>query len=540
MKNSIISLRTIQGSNYNYKPIIIDEYIIDSPEWRISQSWYIPSNYEPSGKIPCTILNSDGFINTRYPYNDQIWFMCRQVVANNSASYNSSNTIINYIDENGNLNLLNKVPYFSNGTSLNTILPNYDYINEIYNIYLIGPNNAKILVYNNPDQAPIINDNLVNGPNLQNYYILNNTLFALGNNRNNLYQIGQPNNLPRQSSSYSIFKSGYFGGNLFEEAYNVFWYQYFIGKVFKILRTNFTTNSTDIFSFPITSSRSIGGSQWSLMGGRYEMGEFVIYISNTTSILRNTYNNLIKSFPFIKVFNIPTGWISKSLIIRNINSISSITLTQSHTSTITQTPTSTPNDITFSFGKTKSKTITVTPTPNVVAITYSLQNTLSTTPTPTLTPLLSITSIYVSYTSSYYTPASFNMTPTSTPTIKYIKAILNSITSSPISQYQNNQVDKNISPGGAVGISFGAILCIIVLFFGGIFIYNKIIGTPFITQKSFYKSLKRSLISKKDNNTFISDKDIDIKVISNPSSIYNNINPRMEQLDTTKDISCPV
>jgi hypothetical protein len=228
-----------------------------------------------------------------------------------------------------------------------------------------------------------------------------------------------------------------------------------------------------------------------------------------------------------------------------ISSISSIKLSQYQTPKMTRTPTSTPKNITYSFGLTKSQTPTITSKPRPSVITTNVfENTLSKTPTSTLTSSYSVTSLQtttIMYVSSYYKPAFFNITPTffnitptffnitpeflnitptffnititSTPTIKNITDFLNSIKSPSISPHQNNQLDNNIFRWNVVGISFGVILCI-ALFFS-----YKINVTP----KTFYKSVKRSLIDKKEN-TIISAKENDKIVISNPESIYNNIN----------------
>jgi len=293
-KDSIFTLQIPDNNNTVYKPIFVKEWFFNNTSWVIHQTWNYPFISE-TNKSACTILDIDGHgkIVSLYPANNEIWFLCKNASTNSTVNNNSS-LIISRIQENGDWYYWNKINYFQNDTL--DILP------------YIENNNINILYQFGKD---ILLQNLTNATNFSNFTLnmLNNTFFKFDKIDN---EINQTLNISKNEYFNISKQDSFYKNTSFHETDNIIWCQ-LNNKLVRIILDNI--NNHILYEYHLIPDN------WKLIDGRFENNVLYIYISNSTHIAKNSYDDIINNTPFKNIIQVEPGFKIKSIFIRDFVSI---------------------------------------------------------------------------------------------------------------------------------------------------------------------------------------------------------------------------
>ena len=139
-QNSFITLRTPAlppSGGGNVAPVKYGELVLEewsSETFQLIQSW----------NAPCTLPGlstevwTEGRLNPRYPWGDQVWFLCRNVPVNSPLSYSPAPVSYMYLNEDGFLTKCVEDFVYPNGTNLLNVIPYTDVTQGINALYLLG------------------------------------------------------------------------------------------------------------------------------------------------------------------------------------------------------------------------------------------------------------------------------------------------------------------------------------------------------------------------------------------------------------------
>ena len=466
--SSLITLRTPNAPSAGggntpppppYAPLILEEWNSNT----LVQEW----------TLPCTLPGlstetwTEGRLSSRYPWGDQVWVLCRNVPANSSFNTNPAPVSLVYLDEQGNVGTWAEESFYLNGTNAVNIIPYWDETQSLNVFYMLGggtlangptspakPAQARLRVDSGQGTPPDVQGGLlasVAGVTINQLRILNNTLFGMGTyggsatNVPATFLIGSVGVLPEaaRTSSTTIPITFPVFSIWTDPFQNNWWFT-------SLNRTGYLGHMQNgvLQEYPLPPSASagtLGGVSWSIATARQESPDFALYMTNKSHIVKNTLSGLQNGLPYQTLLQAPPGWRYLSAYARSVVPSASPTPSSSATATSSPSATSsasaTPTTSSFptqtsSASPSASASATITGRPSSTA-TYSY---IPQTPTASSSASPSATSS----SSSTSTPSATS-TSSNNNTIPYIPPDANSL------------VDE-ISPGGAVGITFGTIL----------------------------------------------------------------------------------
>lgn len=476
--DSLITLRTVLapkagGGNTAppppYGPLILEEWNTSG----LVQSW------TPSCTLPglSTETWAEGHLSPRYPWSDQVWFLCRNVPVNSSLSTNPAPVVYSYLNEEGTLNTWVEEPLYPNGTNLINIIPYWDETQNLNVFYLLGggtqangptspakPAQARIRVDSGPGQPPDAQGSLLlssTGVTINQIRILNGTLYgtglfggSIGIPNPMIFQIGSENNLPTGTRNPSIQIPNFpLVLSVWTDFISPIWWRTGLNRTAYIARHNNSDGSDLVFALPPSpSGGTVGGVSWSIATARQEGSDFAVYLTNSSHILKNTLNGLQNGIPYQPLLQAPPGWRYLSAHARNPNipspsstptptSTSTASSSASASSTASSSASATP---TSSPSATSQPTGTSSPSASASASAYS-----SSTATASRNPDISASQ---TPTNSPSNSASFSKSPSSTPSNGTIPF-----------PPENNQAESTaITPGEQAGIGLGSIAAICI------------------------------------------------------------------------------
>lgn len=476
--DSLVSLRTTVsqpsagGNSILYKELILEEW--NSNPVLLLQTW------TPNCTLPDIQTESlrEGLLRSRFPYGDGVWFLCRNVPVNTTFSTQIAPLVIMNLQENGEMiQYATDTNAYPGGTTTNLVLPYWDIINNRNVFYILGgavqasigtpprPSQPRIRIDSGSGTPPEIQGVLATYPagvNPVSLSIMTDSLFmpALVPNGTSIaffavYLVGQDNNLPtgtRNSVSFALPTAPQMLSSWTFPSIDTLWYTA-INRLPYLARTNFTesdpTKQTLVFTLPGGGpSGTLGGITWRINTARFE-GEYfttgeTVYISNGSSIVKNTVLGLTTGVSYQLVATAPTGWRFMDVHARSVNLPSP-----------TPTPTATAT-MTSSMTPIATETSSMTPTS-----TATTSATMSSTITPTTTATMSSTPT-TTQTSSSSSSASHSADPPVTlspsPTISVSPSPSNGTIPNPA----NIPTSKVLTPGEEAGISIGAIAAVVI------------------------------------------------------------------------------
>lgn len=465
-QSSLISLRTTSSSpsGGNQSPLVYRELLLE--EW--SSTYEFVQNWS----VPCTLPGissetlTEGLLRSRYPFGDGIWFLCRDVPVGNNISYTPAPVLMMNLQEDGNLiQWASDTTSYPAGTSTNMVLNWYDSILDNYVFYLLGglkpagagtlprPAQPRLRIDTGPGTPPDVQGALANiatNVNPTAMTIMTDSLYipavipnATASSFFSIYLVGTENTLPintRSVVSYAVYNEPLMLSVWTFPFIDVIWYTGF-NRVPYLARTNFSitdpSQMTIVLPLPASSSSgTLGGPSWRVSTARFE-GDYystgdTVYLNNGTDIYKNTIVGLVQGLPYQSVLHSPPGWKFMDVHARQL---------------FLPSPTATPT-----ASSTSSASATATASASATATTTASASSSSTSsPTSTSTVSASVSSSFSSqptYSSSASSSAS------SSPSATSSKGLPPPVPPTP----DANSVVDNISPGGAVGITFGTIL----------------------------------------------------------------------------------
>ena len=547
-QSSLITLRTVvapksSGGNQppppTYGPLILEEW----SDSTLLQSW------TPSCTLPGLSSETwtEGRLSSRYPWGDQVWFLCRSVPVNSPLSTNPAPVAYMNLQEDGTLGVYVEESLYPNGTNLVNILPYTDTEQGINVFYLLGggtqangptsparPAQARIRVDSGQGQPPDAQGALLSsttGITLNQLRILNHTLYGVGLNAGSIglpspaiYQIGQGGVLPTGTRTPSTLIPNFpLILSVWTDPFSDLWWRTGLNRSAYLARHDNADGSDQVFPLPPSASAgTLGGVSWSIASARQEGSEFAIYLTNTSHLVKNTLNGLQSGLPYQPVLQAPPGWRYLSAHARN-------PILPSPSATSTATATATPSasaSASASAVASASATATASPTSTAGPTTTS---TGSPVPTSSSSPSASA-SASSSATASRDPQRSPNPSLSSSPTPSTSNGTL------PVPPAANAYTDSaGLSPGETTGISLGAIAVVCV---AGILLVHYSPTVKRLYTRQFGASVK----SAKKGVSFRTpvSSDLPITINHNPQAILQQRLDQLRQLQkqqSTKEIA---
>jgi hypothetical protein len=342
-QSSLITIRTpiaARGPGGNTPPVSYSPLILE--EWGSSgllQEW----------TAPCTLPGlstetwTEGRLSPRYPWGDQVWFLCRNVPVNSSLSYSPAPVRYMYLSEEGFLTTCIEDFVYPNGTNLLNLLA-YNDLSQGTNVYyLLGGGSTGSGPANPPRAAqPRIRvDSALCAPadtegsllafpqgvTINQLRILDRTLYgtglftssAGGAPQPTIFQIGSEGVLPTGTRNPTANIAGFpLVFSSWTEPLSSIWWRTGLNRTGYVALYNNTDATDKVFTLPPSSTGgTLGGASWSVATARQEGSEFAVYLSNTTHIVKNTLNGLTTGQPYQALLQAPPGWRYLSAHARN-------------------------------------------------------------------------------------------------------------------------------------------------------------------------------------------------------------------------------
>lgn len=545
-QNSLITLRTVLapkatgGGNVAppppYGPLVLEEWDTTG----LVQSW----------SPPCTLPGlsaeawTEGSLNPRFPWGDQVWFLCRNVPVNSSLATNPAPVNYMVLNEDGVLSSWVEEPLYPNGTNVISVLPYIDLVQGINVFYLLGggtvasgsPTTAKtaqprIRVDSGPGVPPDAQGALLasmTGTTINELRILNNTLYGTGLFASStglpnptIFQIGAEGTLPTgtrnpvtQIPNFPLVLSSW------TEPHTNFWWRTGFNRTAYLALHNNADGSDLVFPVPpAASAGTLGGPTWSVATARREASDFAVYLTNTSHIVKNTLNGLQSGLAYQPIVQAPPGWRFLSAHARN-PSIPSPTATATATASASASASAT---ATSSSVPTSTASATATSSPTASA---------SATSRPSSTSSASASASSSAYPTSISTasrnPNASPASPTSSVSITPSTTPSNGTLPVPP---ENNQVTPDaLTPGAQAGITLGSVAAVCI---AGLLLLKFSSPLQNLWTRQFGSSLKtakKGVSFRKPVST-----DVPITISHNPQVLVQH---RIEQLkDLQKQLS---
>lgn len=539
--NSIVTLRTVVapragGGNTAppppYGPLILEEWGSSG----LLQSW----------SPPCTLpglsteLWTEGRLSPRYPWQDQVWFLCRNVPVNSSLATNPAPVRYMVLNEEGVLNTCIEDFVYPNGTNVLNILPYNDEAQGLNAFYLLGggtsangpasparPAQPRIRVASDACAPADTEGSLLafpQGVTINQLRILEGTLYGTGIFQSasggvpapTIFQIGAEGVLPTGTRNPTANIAGFpLVLSSWTDPFSGLWWRTGLNRTGYVALYNNSDSTDKVFLLPPSSSAgTLGGVSWSVATARKEGSDFAVYLTNTSHIVKNTLNGLQNGLPYQPVVQAPAGWRYLSAHARNpslptpsatstatASSSASSSASASSTATASATATAT---TTSSATSSASATARVSSTPSPSASASSSSNP-SSTPTATRDPQLS-----PGPTASNSPSISF--TPSSTPSNGTV----------PVPPNNAAADTTSLSPGAQTGIGLGSIAAFCI---AGLLMIKY---SPAV-QRLYIQKFGSSVKSAKKGVSFRSPvtADVPITISHNPNVL---VQQRLEQL----------
>lgn len=524
-QTSLLTLRTLLPPKagggtapppLTYGPLILEE-------------WDTANNLQQTWTPPCSLPGlsteswTEGRITPRFPWGDQAWFLCRNVPVNSSLSYNPASVSLMYLDELGTLGSWAEEAFYPNGTNALNILPYYDEQQSIHIFYMLGggatgkPAQARIRVDTGQGTPPDVQGGLLSsttGITINQLRILNKTLYGMGaygsaaNSVPAAFQIGSQASLPTAGRSPAItIPIGLQVLSSWTDPFGTSWWHTGLNRTGYLGHTE--NGMLQLFPLPPSASTgTLGGASWTVATARQESTEFVVYLTNTSHIVKNTLNGLQNGLPYQPVMQAPPGWRYLSAHARNPNlptPIATATASASASASATGSATATTS-------------ASSSPSPSASATPSS-----STTSTPTAAPTISSTPSSSASASAYPSGASLPPSPSPTASPSASNGTI------PLPPDSNQATNSGLSTGEQTGIGLGSIAAFCIA------------GLAFIkfspSLKNLWTSQFGSSIPKHTGVNFRKpiSTDLPITISHNPNVL---VQQRLEQLkDLQKQIS---
>ena len=547
-QDSLILLRTVLppragGGNTAppppYGPLVLEEWSSSG----LVQEWNPPCSLPGLSAETWT----EGKLTPRYPWGDQVWFLCRNVPVNSSLATNPAPVDSMYLSEDGNLATWVEETLYPNGTNVLNILPYWDESQALNVFYLLGggtvasgptspakPPQARIRVDSGPGQPPDAQGALLSsstGITINQLRILNHTLYgvglfsaAAGIPSPTIYQIGSQGILPTGTRNpVSTIPNFPLILSVWTDPFSDTWWRTGFNRTAYLARHNNADGTDTVFALPpSTSAGTLGGVSWTVATARQEGADFAVYLTNTSHIVKNTLNGLTNGLPYQPVVQAPSGWRYLSAHARNPNiptPSATATATASSTASASATASSSAS-ATATASSSGSPSATSTPTP-------------AATPSSTATPTASSSASPSASSTATATrdPAiSPGPTPSNTASISASPSTTPSNGTIPFPPNNNPSPIESLTPEAKAGIGLGGIgaLCI-----AGLMALHFNPTLKNLWTRQFGKSVK----GVKKGASFRSpvSTDVPITISHNPQVL---VQQRLEQLrDLQKQIS---
>ena len=539
-QTSFISLRTTApppsgGGNQPvtiYRELVLEEW--DLTQNQLLQSW----------NLPCTLPGlstetwQEGHLSARYPWEDQVWLLCRNVPVNSSLNISPAPVVYSFLNEEGVLGTWAEEPLYTNGTNLLNVIPYWDQTQGFTTLYLLGggtvgvPAKAsipRIRVDSGQGLPPDTQGALLQsttGVSINQLRILNNTLYGLGLFLGStglpnptIFQIGSVGSLPtgtrtptQQIPNFPLILS------VWSDPFSDIWWRTGLNRTAYLARHDNNDGSDLVFPLPPSqTSGTLGGVTWRIATARKENSDFAVYLMNNTNIVKNTLNGLQSGLPYEPVLQAPPGWRYLSAHARNPN-IPTPSATPTATSTASSSPSSTASS---------SASTTAIATPSATATSSA---SASATASPSATSCPTSTGSPSAYPSSSATAsrnpevspdATSSITPSTTPS--------NGTVPLPPDNAQTNT--NQLTPEEQTGIGLGSVAAICV---AGLLLIQFNPTMKNLWTRQFGSSSKHMKKGVSFRNP-ISSSDVPITISHNPNVLVQH---RLEQLkDLQKQVS---
>lgn len=542
---SLITLRTVNlppGGGGNtpppppYGPLILEEW--DSMN-TLLQSW----------TLPCTLPGlsteswTEGYLSPRYPWEDQVWVLCRNVPVNSSLSTNPAPVSLVSLDEQGTVSTWAEETFYANGTNAVNLIPYWDEVQGLNVFYMLGggtppgngpssgptkPAQARIRVDTGQGVPPDVQGGLlssVTGVTINHLRILNHTLFGLGSYGTSTtslpvaYRIGSLGILPeaaRTPTTTMPLVSPVL--SVWTDPHGSSWWHTALNRTGYLGHTE-NGMLQEFLLPPSVSSGTLGGVSWSIATGRQEGTEFAVYLTNKSHIVKNTLNGLKSGLPYQPVLQTPPGWRYLSAHARNPSlptpsATATATATASSSSSASASTTATPTSSTSTSSSPSSSA-----SPSATACpTATGTSSPSSTSTPTASPNTQ-TSAGASPSNSPSTTPSPSFTPSTTP----------SNGSVPLSP-DANQAQPSLTIGEETGIGLGSIAAFSIVGLALVY-FHPTLKRLYIRQfGASSKGVKKGVSFRNPVSS-----DVPISISHNPTVL---VQQRLEQLkDLQKQLS---
>ncbi len=553
-QTSLITLRTTTpppsgGGNVapvQYRELILEEWSSDPVQ--PLQSWTLPCSLPGLSAESWT----EGHLSPRYPWEDQVWLLCRNIPVNSSFSYSPAPVRYVYINEDGVMDTWAEDITFANATNTLNVIPYWDIEQSLNVFYILAggtqangptspakPASARIRVDTGPGLPPDVQGALLSsatGITINQLRILNKTLYGVG-----LFagSVGLPNPMIYQIGSEGILPTGTRNPitqipnfpvilSVWTDPFSGIWWRTGFNRTGYVARHNNSDGSDFVYPLPPSSSAgTLGGTSWSVATARQEGTDFAVYLMNNSNIVKNTYNGLQNGLPYQPVLQAPPGWRYLSAHARNPN-----IPTPSATSTATATSSASAS-ATASATSSSSASSTSSPTPTASPSTSPTSGpTSSSSPSasassssyPSSTPTATRNSQISSEPSPSHSPSSspsFSNTPSTTPS--------NGTIPLPPDNAQTNT--DELTPGEQTGIGLASVAAICV---AGLLLiqFNPTLRNLWTRQfGSSSKHMKKGVSFRNP----VSSSDVPITISHNPNVL---VQQRLEQLkDLQKQVS---
>lgn len=542
-QTSLITLRTTTvprgpGGNQpppqTYGPLVLEEWGSSG----LLQSW------TPSCSLAglSTEVWTEGYLSPRYPWGDQVWFLCRSVPVNSSLSYNPAPVSYMYLSEDGFLNKCVEDFVYPNGTNVLNILPYTDTAQGINVFYLLGGGT----IANGPANPPRVAQPRIRvdsglcapadtegsllgfpqGVSINQLRILDRTLYGTGLFQSStgglpqptIFQIGAEGVLPTGTRNPTANIAGFpLVLSVWTDPLSSIWWRTGLNRTAYVALYNNSDSTDKVFlQPPSSSSGTLGGSSWSVVTARQEGTDFAVYLTNTSHIVKNTLNGLQNNLAYQPVVQAPSGWRYLSAHARNPN-LPSPTPTSTATASSTATTTSSSS---ASATSTSSPSATSSATPTASA-TPSSQSTSTATSSPSSSGSSSATPTATSSRNPNLSPdPSPSVTPSTTPSNGTFPVPPN-----------NNQASSNaLSPGAQAGIGLGTIAVVSI---AGLLLVKFTPALNKLYIRQFGSSLNYGKNSKPPIRTPVP-KDTQIVINHNPHILVQQRLEQLKQFQKTK------
>jgi hypothetical protein len=469
-QSSLISIRTLAtprtaGGNQppplTYGPLILEEWGANG----LIQDWVA------SCTLPglSTETWTEGYLSPRYPYGDQVWFLCRNVPVNSSLSTNPAPVRYMYLSEEGLLNMCVEDFVYPNGTNVLNLIPYSDTVQGINVFYLLGggttangptsparPAIPRIRVDSGFCSPADTEGSLLGFPQgitINQLRILDTTLYGTGLFQSSsggtpsptIFQIGAEGVLPTGTRNPTSNIAGFpLVLSVWTDPLSPIWWRTGFNRTAYVALYNNSDETDSIFPVPpAASAGTLGGVTWKVVSARKEGAELAVYLSNSSHIVKNTLIGLKNGLPYQQVLQAPSGWQYLSVHARAPN-------IPSPTATPTATATSSPS-ASSSASSTASSTSTSTSSPTTTSTgSATTTSSASSSPLPTNFVIPTLTASMTASPSS-----SSSASTTSSPSATSTSSNNNT---NPYGPPDANIIVETITPGGVAGITLGTLV----------------------------------------------------------------------------------